>query len=318
MKRINFLVTNRCNLHCKMCDYRIISCFEKDLVFSDIKKVIDWAYENKVKKLEISGGEPMVRKDIYQIIHYAAVYDIYTIMMTNGVLIEKEQSEKLICAGLNEVVISLEGTQEINDMIRGTGNFIKAINAVRYFQNCDENKIKIKIGITVSKFNYKSLFQFTKYLFENVMVDEISYNPFNFNMLIDININKNRTMFELLDDDLYVLEQELEKIMEYSKYNHYIISNYEYMKQFCRYFKKGSGFFINQNCDGQSELCCIDAKGNVIDCWGNYNILGNIKKQSLDNIIYTNTERDNEKTVFRCKGCLSACYENEYNFGGVK
>ena len=71
LKRLNLLITKRCNLHCRMCDYRLRSYFVKEIKYEKIEELLCEAKSIGVNQLEISGGEPMMHKDIYKIIKYA-------------------------------------------------------------------------------------------------------------------------------------------------------------------------------------------------------------------------------------------------------
>src|SRR5690606_12895269 len=157
IKRLNLLISKRCNLHCRMCDYRLGSLFTKELTIDQIKDLIHDAVDLGLEQLELSGGEPMLYKDIYKVIEYGKSFGLKIMMMTNGVLIGEDEVEKLVFSGLQGVVISLEGFEEINDKIRGLGNYEKAINAIKGFQKQKKHMDFIKVGITISQYNYRQL-----------------------------------------------------------------------------------------------------------------------------------------------------------------
>lgn len=313
LNRINLLVTKKCNLRCRMCDYRISSFFQKELTFSDIIKIIDQGKALGMKQLEISGGEPMVRKDIYEIISYATSQGIQVLMMTNGVLIGETEVKKLIEAGLNGIVVSLEGYQEMNDQIRGKGNYEKAINAIKLFKEYSNEIRIIKIGMTISKYNYKLIYSFTKFLFEEIGINSISYNAFNKDMLLERTYKQRNLEFDMKEEDIIELEEELEKIILYSKCHEGDLEfpPESYLKKIPDYFKKES-MVPEHGCFSPMTGCCIDPAGQVFGCWADSRKMGDILENDLEKIllsdVYQNFCKDARER--RCVGCLSACFMN--------
>ena len=67
LERINLLITKECNLWCRMCDYRMFREDSRELTFQQIQSLIGDARDLGVKQLEITGGEPMLRSEVYDI-----------------------------------------------------------------------------------------------------------------------------------------------------------------------------------------------------------------------------------------------------------
>lgn len=65
LERINLLITKECNLWCRMCDYRMFRKDSRELTFQQIQTIIGDARDLGVKRLEITGGEPMIRREVY-------------------------------------------------------------------------------------------------------------------------------------------------------------------------------------------------------------------------------------------------------------
>ena len=310
IKHINLLVSNRCNLKCKMCDYHMEASARQELSLDDITCLIAEAAALGLERIELSGGEPMLRKDIYQIIEFAKSLNIRSLLVTNGTLIGEIEAEKLVSSGISAVIISLEGPEDINDFIRGKGSFRKALNAIISLKKYRENLDYINVGITVSKVNSKHLYEFTRYLIEEAGVDSISYNPFDREMLWEENYAGVKDIFTITPDLNKDLKHELQKIIDYGKDKKINLSPDYFLHKFCDYFDGKSIKPVFPCCEPITG-CAIKASGEVFACWGQQNIpVGNIATSSFKTIIESEKYIDACKNglTLKCGGCLKACY----------
>jgi len=105
---IGIVVTQRCNLRC-------IHCCEKvqpdEGNLSQIKKIIDKLAENNIKKICVTGGEPLLRKDIIDILKYIHSKKIDLTFSTNGTLVTREFLEK-IKPYIQNIRFSIYGSEE--------------------------------------------------------------------------------------------------------------------------------------------------------------------------------------------------------------
>ena len=105
---LRITLTNLCNLNCIYCHHDGMESSKDEMSANEIYKICEIAKNIGVKKIRLSGGEPLVRKDIVEIIEKIATLDFKDISLTtNGVLLEK-YSEDLKKAGLNRVNVSLD------------------------------------------------------------------------------------------------------------------------------------------------------------------------------------------------------------------
>ncbi len=156
--------TNTCNLRCRHCyaDSKPIQ-FDEELNTKEAKALIDDLAGLKVPVLLVSGGEPLLRKDLFELINYAAVKGIRTTLSTNGTLIDQETAKAIKAGGVGYVGISIDGMREKNDVFRGAqGSFDKAAAGIR---NCLSIGQKVGLRFTISRSNYSeinSVFEFIK------------------------------------------------------------------------------------------------------------------------------------------------------------
>ncbi len=145
-------ITRRCNLNCKHC-YSSSKNKEYPDELSTLEgyKVIDDLARFGVPVILFSGGEPLMRGDILDLIGYAGKLGLRTAVSTNGTLISVEVARNLKKAGLSYAGVSLDGLEAVNDSFRGAkGSFGRALSGIR---NCREEGIKVGLRFTMNKHN---------------------------------------------------------------------------------------------------------------------------------------------------------------------
>jgi radical SAM protein with 4Fe4S-binding SPASM domain len=128
--------TNRCNLNCLHChqDSSPTSSIQ-ELTTSQAFKVIDNMSDAGVAILTFSGGEPLLRKDLYAAVKRATDAGMLCTIASNGTLMTRETSVKLAKAGIRRVEIGLDGaTAETHDFLRNRQGSFEA--TVRGIENC--------------------------------------------------------------------------------------------------------------------------------------------------------------------------------------
>ncbi len=159
-------LTSRCNLKCVHC-YADANEFPTDneLSTEEAKRFIDDLAEMKIPVLLFSGGEPLLRKDIFELASYATSKGLKCSLSTNGTLITPEVAEKLKEAGFTYVGVSIDGLKETNDHFRGVkGAFERALEGLL---NAKEAGILTGIRFTVTKYNIKDIPDIIDLLAEN-------------------------------------------------------------------------------------------------------------------------------------------------------
>lgn len=149
-------ITYACNLKCKHCYANAGKKLADELTTQEAKQVIDKLDRISVPILAFSGGEPLVRKDIFELTKYAHNKGIYTSLATNGTLITREKARNMKKAGVGFVQISLDGaSSKTHDSFRGiNGVFDKTIQGIK---NCVEEDFWVNIATTATKYNYNEI-----------------------------------------------------------------------------------------------------------------------------------------------------------------
>lgn len=123
-------ITGTCNLRCKHCyqfdryDYVKRGPYQHDLSTTEAKTVLARLVEAKITHIHFLGGEPLLRSDMLEIIEDAKAHGIYVSINTNGLPLTPRKVEQLRDAGVDQIMVSLDGaTAATNDAIRGHGTF---------------------------------------------------------------------------------------------------------------------------------------------------------------------------------------------------
>ncbi len=147
-------ITGRCNLRCLHCfnHDRYVNSFYGtgiELNTHECKLVIDKFAESEVHHIHLLGGEPLLRKDIFEIIKYTRDKNIRVTINTNGILLNESCAKNLINLEVDQVVVSLDGaTPDVNDNIRGEGVFGKVVkNLLQLNGLIEKNNSKMRTGI---------------------------------------------------------------------------------------------------------------------------------------------------------------------------
>ncbi len=145
-------VGRRCNLRCAHCysDSRNIE-YSGELDTGEGKALMDDLAELGSPVMLFSGGEPLMRPDIFELIRYAREKKLRAVLSTNGTLISRETAERLKEMDLSYVGISFDGLKETHDRFRGVpGAFDRALEGLR---NCRDAGIKVGIRFTINRRN---------------------------------------------------------------------------------------------------------------------------------------------------------------------
>lgn len=164
MNHISWNVTKQCNLHCKHC-YRESSPDENiddELTTDEGKKLLQDMKKAKLETIVFSGGEPLLRPDIFELIEYASSLDMMTLMGSNGTLITPKLARKLKSSGLSAIAISIDSLkQEVHDEFRGKkGSLTKAIEGIK---NALAANLRVQVNTTISRYNLDDINEIMEY-----------------------------------------------------------------------------------------------------------------------------------------------------------
>ena len=271
--------TDYCNLKCKTC-WRLSKDEKYDeLTLDQMDSMLKECAELGVRVVDFTGGgEPFLRKDMFEILGLAKKYGFFCTLTTNGTLLDEETIDKHFKSMPDDICFSLDGhTAEINDSIRGEGAYGKAKESIRALGRVKKRHSSEtptpRISTVITKRNYRYLDKIVE------LAAELGVKAMNFSVLIEWDTNK-----ELWTKD--VDENEVRNALERASdacarlgirsnvrsiINHGL-SEHDHPK-FC--FAPWDMVFINAS--GDAMACCTLA--SLYE-----NLLGNVKEGGLKKI----------------------------------
>lgn len=142
-------ITYACNLECVHCLSSSGRRDPRELTTEQAKAVLDELKALQVFYINIGGGEPMVRRDFFEIIEHSVSNGIGVKFSTNGAFIDKKNAERLAAMDYLDIQISIDGADAAtNDPVRGPGTFDMAINAMENLKSAGFGEFKISVVVT--------------------------------------------------------------------------------------------------------------------------------------------------------------------------
>jgi radical SAM protein with 4Fe4S-binding SPASM domain len=319
--------TAKCNLRCLHC----YSSSDKDCAVSELTTAEAVTMLRSVAGygcpvVLFSGGEPLLRQDLFHLLRAAVKLGLRTVISTNGTLVDATAAKRFAKFGVSYVGISLDGPRGVHDIFRARqGSFAASIEGIA---NCIKAGVKTGLRFTITRQNHKyvsSIFDVAadtgvrRLCFYHLVrtgrarqLADQALTPQQIRLVIDNIIDKTNEMVKagLLDEVLtvgnhadgpYILQKML------AQKNHM----YESAKQL---------LLANGGNRSGQNISCIGWDGSVYadQFWRNYS-LGNIKEQSFKQIWDNEDEpvlhmlrNKNEFADSRCKRCnwFNACKGN--------
>jgi len=319
-------ITRKCNLKC-------IHCYNDsgqggdlgELSTAEAKRVIDDLAEFGVSRLLFSGGEPLLREDIFELMEYAVSHSLRVVVSTNGTVIDSAAADALKGIGVSYVGISLDGIGAVNDKFRGVwGAFDRAVAGIR---NCMQKGLRVGLRLTLTKHNMAeldSIFDFIEaegieracfyHLVPSGRGAQISAqlpSATESRQMIDKIISRTAKMHaEGRKTDILTVDNHADGVYIYLKLLEEDAGRAEQVWRFITW--NGGG--LNSSGVG---IACIDYYGNVHpdQFWGHYTV-GNVKEKSFGEIwsdgsdeLLGQLRRRKEFLKGRCRLCrfVDAC-----------
>jgi len=289
-KWIAWEITRRCNLKCVHC--RSSSELEvddhPDFSFDEAKRVLDDINSYARPVVVLSGGEPLLRGDVFDIASYGTDLGLRMCLATNGTLVNEETCCKIKEAGIKMVSLSLDGASaEIHDDFRNQkGAFDGTMNAIKLF---NEHGIKFLINSSFTKRNKEEAPKIYK------LVKGLDATAWYLFMIVPTGRGE-EIMEELIPESEY--EDILNWHYDMEKEEHDMLVRPTCAPQYYRIvlqrskkegkkFKRRTLQFStggSKGCLAGQLICLIDVDGNVLPCSYFPKAAGNFREQSFKDI----------------------------------
>lgn len=164
-----FEITSRCNARCEHCGSSCGDFIPKDEITGDevrkvLREIYDKNYDTRKVMLNITGGEPLLRKDLFELMAYARSLGYSWGITSNGMLIDEKIVQKMAETEMYSVSISIDGMKETHESFRKVkGSWEKIIKGLKLMMDCPTIKI-VQVTTCVCKKNIDELEELYNFL----------------------------------------------------------------------------------------------------------------------------------------------------------
>ncbi|MFH1433000.1 MAG: radical SAM protein [archaeon] len=277
-------VTRACNLRCRMCLFSCNDALVDELTTDEIISLIDEFADMKIEWLKLTGGEALLRKDIFEIINHAKEKGLKVRLNSNCMLIDEDVARKV---DVDLVQVSVDGLSLTNDRLRGRGTFKKTIAAIELL--CEKG-IKVQSNTVITQANKGELCELSDMLW-NKGVCDMGYSRL-------INTGRCGSVYDGLSvstAELFLIKM---KLMANARLKHHHIS-----------FDGGVAYYMNV-CR-LSDYPFITASGDVTPCCKirDTTRIGNVRDSSYADIL-ADYRNKGFRAPIRCFGNCNECLNN--------
>jgi MoaA/NifB/PqqE/SkfB family radical SAM enzyme len=264
-------ITDRCNLRCRQCNLWNLSRNDerKDLSCQEwiniIKSLKGWLGSYT---LQITGGEPFLRKDLVDIIRFCYENGIQTIVGTNATLLTPEDVIALSNFNTLNLNISLDGsTARTHDYLRGVdGSYQKVIYVLRQFKNITK-QCRVNVATILMDYNRDEILEIAKLVYKQNLANGIIFQALvqPFGSQYDKNWFK-ENIFWPKGDAVRKLKAVISELTDLKQCGVPIYNSFEQLRKFHDYFTNPTADIKGHCLSGERNLI-IDPRGNVSLCW---------------------------------------------------
>jgi MoaA/NifB/PqqE/SkfB family radical SAM enzyme len=246
---VTFYITYNCNLRCKYCN--VWNTPEREMTTEQIYMMMDELAKVGTQRFGFTGGEPLLRKDIGDLIEYSKNKNFITTLCTNGWLVPEKINE---LTNLDIMVLSLDGPQEIHDKYQRKGSYAKSIEAIKIAR---EKDIEVWTSTVLTRENINQL----DFIFEKAQeLDfKVCLQPvYNYLLSPDVSF-----LIPSVDDfrktiaNFIKLKKSNERLVYSTSFLEYLYKNWP---------NKGKYNDSLSKCLAGKFFCTISPSGNVYPC----------------------------------------------------
>lgn len=308
---VHFYVKKQCNMKCRMCnvwkqkDKKLLSLEEVKIVANKIKKL-------GVSHVVITGGEPLIRKDIPQIISIFSKLNLSTRLQTNGLLLTEKKLDELIKAGLGDITISLDTLDdEKQDYICGLKNMDVSTKSLSMLTKIVKKmpKSMTAANIVVSHKNLNELVSLIKLLDSKGIWS--TFVPVNLSEEKEDYLFKAKSdEFKFTNEDKQNAKGIYNEILKLKKQGYKILVSSKFLKQSKKFIQDSNKKW---KCDAGELYFSIFPEGNFSPCDEiptDINILDNNFLQKYKSKEF---KKFLQNLQFTCEGCFYGCWKETSN-----
>ena len=218
---LHFQVTERCNFSCPWC-YVQYGPSEEELTLEEVKKyIIEGIKPLMLLQVTLTGGEPFLRKDIFELVDNFNAIGLTTLIATHGMFLSEEMIEKLIASKLDEILVSLDShISTVMDEIRCKPGIQQLV--VHNLKNLIErviatnSKLRVGVNIVAQERNASCLLDTVKFAV-SLGVTRVNLQPMIPYASVYPDFNKGFKLPKISDESLRALTEQIKEIIRLRK-----------------------------------------------------------------------------------------------------
>lgn len=306
--------TDLCNYHCRMCriGQRAYSAMRySEPTIESIKELISTASKVGVTKVELFGGEMLMRKELFEVIEFCNLHGIETGFVSNGSLITLEVSERFSRLGIKDTPISVDAPfAELNDWIRGKDAWNRTMEGIKQMKKYNNT---FSIYAVVLKQNFRYMSDLVR-LAKELGAESISFQPVSSRQG-----GNHYSDFVLKYSDIPQLKKEILKAFETADQLNISIRSRSMVKTIPEYILRGEQLLLQRGCTLPLSDALITKTGKLQLCFTSYGSKELYKKSewlSFLSVWESPSYQELRKLAVtgQCPGCLANCSDHRYLF----
>ncbi len=300
IKNVEIWITDKCNSHCIICDTWKNKNNDYEFSSKELKKILSKKEFQNVESLQISGGEPMLREDVKDVI--IMIINILPelkkiTLTTNGTYPQNTLSVFKKFQKYNNIdfklCVSLEGKREVHNKIRGINGYDLVLETIKLCKkNIPEIKMMLLTTLTNLNCNYESLNHIKK-IVKNLGLSH-SFRPFY-----------SSDTHHYSNNNLNITEEQKKFLIKYIEDNYF---NNDFLKAQVEFLRLGKMKFIDC-CQAGELFVNIRSNGDIFPCINSKRKIGDIDQGIYDK------EINNLGEYEQCSVCCDeACFYPMLNY----
>jgi len=255
------------------------SLFAKELTTKEWFSFVDSACRLHSAVIIITGGEPFLRSDIFDIINYIHKKEMHSHLCSNGTLLNENMILEIKNAGLDSISISLDSyIPEIHNNLRGVNCFDQVIENIKLLR-CKIKDIMIGINYVITKKNFLDMNKIIPFA-EELGVNQIKFDPIHTHLIYQKSGNSDLKSLLFDEEDLPVLNQEIDKLIKSASETKLLTNSNTFLRGILKLY---NGKYKKLKCYAGYISCAIGVLGEISPCDG-FKAKESIKDKSLEEI----------------------------------
>lgn len=294
---VSWNLTKRCNLRCPHCYMSAGKKADNELDTDECFALMEEMRALGTEMVILTGGEPLLRKDIYDLARRAAELGMWVVMGTNGVLLDDRVAKAMVDCGVKGVGISIDSIDpEKHDQFRGGPNSWK--HSVRALEVAKANGLEVLVQTTVMEMNREEIPRLIAWTRE--------LGAWSFNLYFLVQTGRGQQMSDLSAGDT---ESILGDLVEAQDTYKPMLVRSKCAPHFKRIaYERGRAGLDSGGCMAGTEYCRVTPNGDVTPCPYMDVVAGNVRDAGGFTRIWNESPvleglRDPSRLGGRCGGC---------------